>query len=315
MSLNSFLRSFKLTYQLSNILNRSKLEYLRPLYKKYGIKKALHAPISYADFKDLPQDDLPFWDRHSLAQSADEHADFQAFSPLIQEGVRSWSEKGYAIIPGYFAQEAEAVNQEIEQLLAQKKIAFRYGNKLMFVWKKSPLIASLGQKPELIRLLSFLLGRPVELFQSINFLQGSEQRAHSDLIHMTTHPLHNLIAVWVALEDIKIPQGALFYYPGSHKLPFVSKLDFEHGGSAFRLGKNAYKAYEDKIEAQIRAKQLKKEYFEAKKGDILIWHANLLHGGSPIASAELSRKSMVFHYYTKDVIRYHEISERPSLMQ
>jgi ectoine hydroxylase-related dioxygenase (phytanoyl-CoA dioxygenase family) len=52
----------------------------------------------------------------------------------------------------------------------------------------------------------------------------------------------------------------------------------------------------------------------AKKGDVLIWHANLVHGGAPILNPALTRKSMVVHYYANDVIKYHEITERPSLM-
>ena len=53
----------------------------------------------------------------------------------------------------------------------------------------------------------------------------------------------------------------------------------------------------------------------AKKGDVFIWHANLIHGGSPIKDHSLTRKSMVIHYYAKDVIKYHEITERPSILE
>ena len=34
-----------------------------------------------------------------------------------------------------------------------------------------------------------------------------------------------------------------------------------------------------------------------KKGDLLIWHANLLHGGSKIKNQLLTRWSQVSHYY------------------
>jgi hypothetical protein len=51
-----------------------------------------------------------------------------------------------------------------------------------------------------VDILDFLLGRPVHPFQTINFIQGSEQRAHSDFVHMTTEPMGYLIAAWIALE-------------------------------------------------------------------------------------------------------------------
>jgi ectoine hydroxylase-related dioxygenase (phytanoyl-CoA dioxygenase family) len=72
--------------------------------------------------------------------------------------------------------------------------------------------------------------------------------------------------------------------------------------------------YEDKIEEIIAEKGLEKRIFEAKRGDVLIWHANLLHGGSPIAREGLTRRSMVCHYFVEGVICYHEMTQRPALM-
>ena len=34
----------------------------------------------------------------------------------------------------------------------------------------------------------------------------------------------------------------------------------------------------------------------AKKGDILVWHADLAHGGSPVTRPELTRQSLVGHF-------------------
>jgi ectoine hydroxylase-related dioxygenase (phytanoyl-CoA dioxygenase family) len=130
---------------------------------------------------------------------------------------------------------------------------------------------------------------------------------------MTTYPQGYLIAIWIALEDIKEEQGALFYYPGSHKLPYILNDEFNSGSSYFRLGANSYKAYEDRIEDEIKTQGLQKKVLEAKKGDVLIWHANLLHGGSAITKPGSTRKSMVFHYYADGVICYHEITQRPAV--
>jgi hypothetical protein len=59
---------------------------------------------------------------------------------------------------------------------------------------------------------------------------------------------------------------------------------------------------------------LQKEYFYAKTGDLLLWHANLLHGGERIKEEGRTRKSMVAHYFAKDVLCYHEISQRPAML-
>lgn len=132
---------------------------------------------------------------------------------------------------------------------------------------------------------------------------------------MTTYPLGYLIAVWIALEDVSMDNGPLFYYPGSHKLPFLMNSDYNEGATLLTLGKKKYADYEDALQEIVEERHFPKETFLAKKGDVLIWHANLVHGGAPIKNNDLTRKSMVIHYYADDVIKYHEITERPSLLK
>jgi len=44
--------------------------------------------------------------------------------------------------------------------------------------------------------------------------------------------------------------------------------------------------------------------FLARKGQALIWAANLLHGGSPQHDPKLTRWSQVTHYYFEDCVYY-----------
>ena len=99
---------------------------------------------------------------------------------------------------------------------------------------------------------------------------------------MTTYPLGNLIAVWIALEDISLENGPLFYFPGSHQLPYVLNPQFENGSTTFRIEDNAYANYEKQIGQVIQKNKLEQKTFFAKKGDAFVWHANLLHGGAPL---------------------------------
>jgi ectoine hydroxylase-related dioxygenase (phytanoyl-CoA dioxygenase family) len=212
-------------------------------------------------------------------------------------------------------QDVNVTLREIDRLVGQHKLHPTPDNKLLFANRVSAEIRAITYEKRLTDLLSFLLDKEVVPFQTINFLYGSNQRAHSDSIHMTTYPLGYLIAVWIALEDTNLDNGPLFYYPGSHRLPYLLNNDFNEGETSLRLGKKDYVDYEDKMEALIAKKGLQKEVFLAKKGDIFIWHANLIHGGLPVVNPTLTRKSMVIHYYAKDVIKYHEITERPSLLK
>jgi ectoine hydroxylase-related dioxygenase (phytanoyl-CoA dioxygenase family) len=61
------------------------------------------------------------------------------------------------------------------------------------------------------------------------------------------------------------------------------------------IGPEAYVNYENHIEAIIKKEGLNKEYFTPEAGDVLIWHGNLIHGGSKWNDKEQTRKSMVCH--------------------
>lgn len=307
------LRKYKLFYMLYNFFKKKELEHNIPLYKKYGLNKTYFSPISSEDFEGMPS--LPnTFDHKNSKDVLPSRPEFQKLDKTVQDALISWSDQGYVILKNFFSEdEIDAVNSEIDSLLNSRKVKFRYGNKIMFAIKKSQLLYDFGSSEKLMKVLSILMDKPVELFQSINFIHGSQQRSHSDSIHMTTFPKGNLIAAWVALEDISPDSGPLHYYPGSHKQPYIMNRHYGNVGGKHKLGDKSYTDYEDYVEKIIRTEGLKKEVFLPKKGDVLVWHANLIHGGEPVTGADSTRKSMVFHYYTTDAICYHEITQRPSL--
>jgi ectoine hydroxylase len=308
------LKQFKPLHWLYNLLHYGELQHNRQAYKRYNIHKPLVASISSKDFPD--KESQAWLDKGDSAVLAPQKNTFHSFSPAVQQKIIDWSSKGYMILENFFDNPTcNSVNAEIDALMKSKKLQFSNGNKLMFANKRSKLVRSVANDIRLKQLLSFLLDKEVMAFQTINFIEGSQQRAHSDSIHMTTYPLGYLIAAWIALEDVHHENGPLFYYPGSHKLPYLLNQDFNEGETVLTLGKKRYNDYEDVLEDIVHANGYRPQEFHAKKGDVLIWHANLVHGGTPIINRNATRKSMVVHYYAKDVIKYHEITERPSLME
>lgn len=314
MSVGEKIKRVKLVHWLYNLWHLKSLKHNREAYRKYGIHKPLFASISSKDFPDKTS--KAWLDIEDSAIAAPAEKAFLSFPENIQQKIKNWSANGYIIIEGLLKdQDIDAVNAEIDRLMQSGKLKFTSGNKLMFANRVSPLIQSITTNPQITSVLNFLLNKNVVPFQTINFIHGSEQRAHSDSIHMTTYPLGYLIAAWIALEDITTDNGPLFYYPGSHKLPFLLNSDYNTSSSLLTLGNKKYSDYEDVLEAVMHEKHFNAKTFLAKKGDILIWHANLVHGGAPIINKSLTRKSMVIHYYADDVIKYHEITERPSLLK
>lgn len=309
------LRSWRLVYVVNNFLNARKLKHNRKLYELMGLKKSIFGSISSTDFTQPTTNGIPWLDQPDAKQQLEQHPDFKQFDAKTQEQLRHWIDNGYLILKGFYQpEEMDQLDNEVSRLLEERKANFNYTDrKIMDAHEISPVINGYFRREKMLQLLNFIMGKTVHPFQTINFVQGSEQRAHSDSIHMTSEPKGYLVATWTALEDTYDGNGPLFYYPGSHKLDYIMSDDFETGHTKWRLGNNSYKKYEDKIDDVIAQHGLKKEYFYAEKGDVLIWHANLLHGGSPIKQEGTTRKSMVAHYFCEGVICYHEISQRPAL--
>jgi ectoine hydroxylase len=314
MKLRDKLKDFKPVHWVNNLLHYRQLMHNKEAYKKYGVKKSIYNSVSSKDFPDKTSS--AWLDINDSSLEVEQKPGFFSFSADVQQQLKNWSSNGYLHIKNYFtAAQVDAVNEAVQQLIHQKHLPVTHDNKVMFGYKYSAVIKDMMHDKDLIDLLSFILDKETLPFQTLNFIKGSGQRAHSDSIHMTTYPLGYLIAAWIALEDIDADSGPLFYYPGSHKLPYLLNDDFENYSSALKLGNRQYSDYEDLVEEIISKNSYEKKIFLPQKGDVLIWHANLIHGGMPVLNPALTRKSMVVHYYAKDVVKYHEITERPSLLE
>ncbi len=283
-----------------------------PVYKKLGLKKKYYSPISSKDFNAIaapPVQEHP----HSVTLPA-QTALYKNALPPTKESIAQFNNNGYCILKNFFSPgDAEKINDEIKRLMSNGMVKLNSSNKIMFAINKSQQLSAIANDAILLELLSALLGGEAVLFQSINFLQGSEQETHSDSIHMTTHPPGGLLGVWIALEDITDENGPLHYYPGSHALPYYLNSDYCNEGNRWLLGPYDYTEYEKMIRNKLHQHKLQKRTFTAAKGDVLIWHANLLHGGEPHMDTSRTRKSMVLHYFKKGSVCYHEITQRPAL--
>jgi len=310
------LRSLKAVYWLNNIANRNKLKHNKNIYEKYGLKKSIFSPIGKQDFK-LSSSDIPWLDQTDGISKLQSSTFYKESSSEIQGQLEHFIEHGYIILKSFYTiEEVSTLNKEMEHLVNKGELDFNYtGKKIMESYKYSTLVDThFFKNPKLLELLNFIMGKPIVPFHTINFIEGSEQKAHSDFIHMTTEPEGYLIAAWTALEETHADNGPLFFYPDSHKLPYITCQDYDSGNSRWLIGNRSYKNYEEHVAQVVKEHGLKKEYFYAEPGDLFIWHANLLHGGDPIAKPGLTRKSMVAHYFCEDVICYHEISQRPALI-
>lgn len=159
-------------------------------------------------------------------------------------------------------------------------------------WHISQNVLAIATAPTVLTALETIYGKSAQPFQTLNFYRGTQQPVHSDSIHFNSEPFGAMCGVWTALEDIGPDQGPLIYYPGSHKLPEMNYPDF-----GLPACEDSYPQYLEELQRLIQEHGFKPEFGLLKKGQCLIWSANILHGGSHQNDKSLTRQSQVTHYY------------------
>ena len=146
-------------------------------------------------------------------------------------------------------------------------------------------------------------GRAI-LYTSLFFELGSQQDLHRDTPYFYTgHDEPRYMGCWVALDDVDETNGALMVVKQSHLLgePDLDKLMEECGLiSAPPTHDPLFSRYNESLVMEAERRGLSKVECHVKKGDMVIWHPNTLHGGIPHRDKNKSRRSFVMHVISKD---------------
>lgn len=170
-------------------------------------------------------------------------------------------------------------------------------------WKFDDDVRAIATNQIILNLLDKLYGRGAFPFQTLNFPVGTQQDAHTDAVHFSSLPERFMCGVWVAMEDVSPEAGPLFYLPGSHRWPSLSNSLIGRRGQGCALD-SAQAPFAQGWQMLREAYGATERTFLARKGQALIWTANLLHGGSHQIDPRLTRWSQVTHYYFDDCIYY-----------
>jgi len=247
-------------------------------------------------------------------------------SGRIEEAARGdlehWIERGYVVFPNavpaadidQYRAELRRVWDEVDRRY-QIEIDGTYfpldpelrseNYKLVDAYVHSELARRLAFSPRIAAFLRQVFEREVLLFQSLSFERGSEQFVHQDTAYVVVSSPLELVASWIALEDVEPGSGELMYYPGSHR---YDEFIFKSGARNWnrqRDGDEVHMQYRRSLHEQAAERGLELERFHPRKGDVLLWSADLAHGGSAITRKGATRQSLVCHYCPADVRPYY----------
>lgn len=231
----------------------------------------------------------------------------------LRAALEHYIEFGYAILPGAAPLEAvDRFNAEIEE-------AWRTGDARI---KLEIEAAYQNLRPELrtekVKLLDLYVGseaaremtfaRPISnflaavfecrplAFQGLYFDHGTEQPIHQDTAYVPVVPPMDMAAAWIACEDVEPGTGELAYYPGSHRFPMFL---FPNGRRHWEMGEDGWDVHERylaSLHERAAERGIELQHFRPRKGDALIWSADLAHGGSEVKHRGTQRRSLVVHY-------------------
>ena len=95
------------------------------------------------------------------------------------------------------------------------------------------------------------------------------------------------------------------YCPGSHVEKMYEGFTNYPQTNLKTCDKATWKGYDEYMNS-ISTKY-KTEKFIARKGDVLLWHGMLAHGGGTVKNQSLTRKSFVVHYIVDGVNKETEV--------
>jgi phytanoyl-CoA hydroxylase len=123
------------------------------------------------------------------------------------------------------------------------------------------------------------------LMQTMLFDLNTETPAHQDWYYLDTVPGGNLIAAWIALEDIDERAGRFYVLPGSQMRDFDAKAPGRTHSDWLGLIRDYVADRRNEISAPA-----------LRAGDVLVWNSRTVHGSLPTQDDAFSRKSLTAHY-------------------
>lgn len=210
-----------------------------------------------------------------------------------------WRNNGFVVLKNFIPHDLIDTyrNRFTAEVLEQGQVGYLSPTPYM----KVDEIKDLCLYPELMEKLRELIGYEMGMHLNLTNWKSTERNWHQDDYLNPGYINAHYAGVWIALDDIHPDSGPFEYVPGSHQwdvcrmdkvlsmLPAEMRQDPAWPWHAEKI---LNPLYEQEIEQRLVAPMT----WCGNKGDVLIWHAWLLHRGSSPKNKELLRPAMITHY-------------------
>lgn len=241
--------------------------------------------ITLADLSEkLPDSEVPPLDRTTARPD----------TPQRQQ----WVEEGVAYLPAFIPD--DVVDRYCEAWAQENDLATGRSRWTPTAYMDSPAVKELCLYEPLMVMLEHLLYDEMGLHLNLTNWRSTRRDWHQDDYLNPSYIKSSYAAVWFALDDIHPDAGPFQYVPGSHRWPVVRQDRILRA-----LGEDGHDPDWPYRSEALLTPLYEKHFAEngvvpttyvPKRGDVLIWHANLVHRGTVPNNPALERRACIAHY-------------------
>jgi len=170
-----------------------------------------------------------------------------------------------------------------------------------------PEIRDLCLYPPLMAKLEHLIGEPMVMNLNLTGWRTTQRDWHQDDYLNPDHVRGHYLACWMALGEVDEECGPFQFVPASHRWPHVKNSKIRALLPAEVRDDRSWPIHSERLltpffEAELARGDNPIRSFTASKGDVLIWHARLLHRGTVARDPKRERRALICHYTALDSI-------------
>jgi hypothetical protein len=265
-----------------------------------AVKSTLNAYAfdRFPSFEDLSSDleselgaeALPFLDRRGIDESK------------LTADQKYWRENGYIVFKN-------AIPHDVIDRYVELRKRAKIGQKsfpALAPYDSFDEIKDVCLHGPLMDRVRAMLGYDVSLFFNLSSFRSSERGWHQDDYMCEPHVAATGVAMWMSFDEIDADAGPFEFIPGSHRWPIMRKEKViryltpeaaQTPNRKFRYWAELAEYYVNPAcDSQIAKAGVPSRTFMARKGDVLVWHAALMHRGSHAKNPALDRPALIAHY-------------------
>jgi hypothetical protein len=167
--------------------------------------------------------------------------------------------------------------------------------------------------PAITRFMMLLFQRKPLAVQSLAFLRPFAEVPHQDSAYVAFSSPRRFACSWITLEDTATNDGEPTYYPGSQNFPnFLYAGKYKSVQEAMRMAPEltnklagSHERHAEALGGAARGRGAGLRSIHTRRGDALIWHADLAHGNLPVSSQmtrDVTHQSIMTHYCPADIV-------------